>query len=105
MNFGITLSRGRDAIEATVRQLMAALAPSAVGASRLLKAKSAGQPVDSGPCGRVRRVAVDVAGNADRAVPEQIGNRLDVHASLKPRHGRAVPQGCATPTTVIKTPQ
>lgn len=41
-------------------------------------------------------VCIDIPSNADRAVPEQIGHRLDVHARLKPSHGGTVPQGVHT---------
>jgi hypothetical protein len=41
-------------------------------------AKNAGQAVDRRPRGRIRRVAIDVAHNADAAVPEQVSHGLDV---------------------------
>ena len=37
-------------------------------------------------------VAVHVAGDRDRRVPEQIGHGLDVHTRLQPGDGCAVPQ-------------
>jgi hypothetical protein len=59
----------------------------------MLQPKLIGQTLHSRPCGRVRRVAVNVAGDADRTVSEQNGHRLDVHTGLKSRHGGTVPQG------------
>jgi hypothetical protein len=59
---------------------------------RLGKPKSAAQAVDSRPCSGIGRVALDVTGDADRGVPEQVSDRFDVHTGLKLGHGRAVPQ-------------
>src|SRR3984957_6965992 len=57
-----------------------------------LEPKSAAQAVDSGPCGRVGRVAIDVPGDRYAAVPQQVGDGFDMPARLQPRHRRAVPQ-------------
>lgn len=51
------------------------------------------QPVHRGPRRVVGCVAVCVAGDCNRGMPEQIGDRLDMHTGLKPIDGRAVPQG------------
>jgi hypothetical protein len=40
----------------------------------------------------VAAVPVNVASDRDQRVAEQVGHLPDVHASLKPRHRRAVPQ-------------
>ena len=41
----------------------------------------------------VGRVPIDIAGETDRAVPEQIRDGLYVGAVFEPRHRGAVPQG------------
>ncbi len=51
------------------------------------------QPVHRGPRRVVGCVAVYVAGDCNRGMPEQIGDRLDMHTGLKQIDGRAVPQG------------
>lgn len=42
--------------------------------------------------GVVGGVPVDVAGDGNRGLPEQIGDRLDMHTGLEPVDGRTVPQ-------------
>jgi hypothetical protein len=38
-------------------------------------------------------VPIDIAGDRDRRVALQVGNLLDVHTGLQPRHRGAVAQG------------
>ena len=49
------------------------------------QAKPTCQSLNRSPCHAVRRMAVDVTGDRDRGVPEQVGNRLDMHPRLQPR--------------------
>ena len=51
------------------------------------------QPVHRGTRRVVGCVAVYVAGDCNRGMPEQIGDGRDMHTGLKPIDGRAVPQG------------
>jgi Uncharacterized protein conserved in bacteria (DUF2237) len=51
-----------------------------------------GQPVDGRPRRYIRCMPVDVSGDGDAVVPEQVDHRLDMHTGLQPGHGGAVPQ-------------
>ena len=52
-----------------------------------------GQPIDCGARSVVAGVPVDVTGDRDGRVPEQVAYGLDMHPGFEPCHGRRVPQG------------
>ena len=58
------------------------------------------RPAETRPSNAIPELSVNVAGDADRAVPQQVGYRLDMHACLEPGHRGAVPQVC-TPTSAM----
>jgi hypothetical protein len=58
-----------------------------------LKSERAAEHVDRRAGRRIGRVTVDIPGDADRAVPKQVGHGLDMHTGLKPGHRSRVPQG------------
>ena len=55
-------------------------------------AEVTGQGFDCCPSSVTAGMPVYVAGDGDRAVPEQIGHRLDMHSSLQRGYGGAVPK-------------
>jgi hypothetical protein len=57
-----------------------------------LKPERAAPSVHSATRRRVGGVAVNVARDADGAVPQQVSHRLDVHAAFQPAHGDRVAQ-------------
>jgi len=57
-----------------------------------LKPQRAAPSVHSATRRSVGGVAVNVAGDADGAVPQEVSHGLDVHAAFQPAHGDRVAQ-------------
>jgi hypothetical protein len=71
------------------------------------QSESSAPAVDRGPGGFVTGMAVDITGDSDRRVPEQISHSLDMHTRLQPSHGRRVTErvhtGASTPAAFAAT--